>query len=392
MKTATIAAHASRSGTPGGPVVLPISQTAAYWFDDIDDYANAESGEGIRHTYARPSTETTSDFERAVAALEGAESGVAFASGTAAVVLSLLTLMRPGQSVVMPRDIFGGIHVALREELVPFGYRLCVLDFSDLEAVAAALDRNAGAIICESISNPLLRVENLAAIATLAERAGIPLVVDNTLATPCRRRPLEEGAQLVVHSASKFLSGHSDVVAGVAAGSAKLTAEIRKKVERFGANLGPFEAWLALRGIRTLPLRVNQGERSARVIADLLRASPYVSSVYYPRDSVLQRESNDAHDGIGAVVSFKLAAGRVGAERFVRALQLIRFVGSLGDVTTTVSHPVTTTHSKLPLELRADGIDESLLRISVGIEAVEDLTEDLRRALAASQPDIEDRR
>jgi cystathionine beta-lyase/cystathionine gamma-synthase len=366
--------------------VRPISQTAAYLYRDIDEYDKVEAGIVDGYTYARDGTESTSDLEAAMAELEGAASGVACASGTAAVVVALLSVLQPGQHVLVSKEVFGGIHVVLREEFSRLGFGLCIIDLADLGELERMLsERPIGAVFCESVSNPLLRVEDLDGVAAVAKRHGIALVVDNTFATPCLCRPLDHGADLVVHSASKFLNGHSDVVAGIVLGSNDQIARVRRTVTRFGANLGSFEAWLVLRGLRTLCLRMERAGQNAANIAERLATTAGVTRVYYP-DAAGRRRLSQIECHLGGrvgLVSFEMAGGRDAAATLVRRLNLIPFVGSLGDVTTTISHPFTTTHRRLPDDIkRGAGISDSLLRLSVGIEALEDLLEDLEQAMA----------
>jgi cystathionine beta-lyase/cystathionine gamma-synthase len=255
-------------------------------------------------------------------------------------------------------------------------------------AIFADLPEDTAVVLTETISNPLLGVADIPRLAAAAHRVGAKLVVDNTFATPYHCRPLALGADLSIHSATKFLSGHSDLVAGVASGTAGVIAPIRAAIKTFGATLGPFEAWLALRGLRTLHLRMARHAENALAVARFLEAQPAVGAVRYPGlpshpHHAIAREI--LMHGCSGMVSFELAGGQPAVERFLERFRLIRFAASLGDVSTTVSHPATTSHRGLSAEARrAAGIGGGLLRLSVGIEAAGDIVVDLGRGLAAA--------
>jgi cystathionine beta-lyase/cystathionine gamma-synthase len=387
MHPETIAVHSGRPAGNGGPLVPPIAIANAYGFDDISSYDDVESGRSAGYTYSRDGSPTSEALERAVAELEGGSAAAALSAGVAAISMTLLALLPRRGTVVASPEIFGGTNTMLREVLQPLGFDVRWVDFGQLARVEAELGScppGQTVVICESISNPHLRVPDLAGLASIAHAAGAVLVVDNTLATPLFCRPLAHGADVVVHSASKYLGGHADLVGGLAVGSPALVEAIRLLAIRLGARLDPFAAWLALRGLRTLPLRMREAARNAQVVAETLARHPLVETVLYPGLSAEPVVGQILPGGHGAMVSFVLRDGADAARTFVDSLQMIRFVGSLGDVATSVSHPATTSHRRLTPAQRNDlGITEGFLRLSIGIEASEDIIADIERALGA---------
>ena len=254
-----------------------------------------------------------------------------------------------------------------------------MVDLEDRASLQRALD-GAGLLLCETVTNPLCRVPDLDALAELARRAGVPFLVDNTFATPILCRPLEHGATAVVHSATKYLGGHSDLVAGVLAAPAPVVAAAKARAVRFGTTLGPFEAWLALRGLRTLGLRVRRQSANADELARALPEMPGVTAVHRPGG---ERVARLLPEGAGGMLSFDLAGGRDAVQRLLDRLQLVRFAASLGGVETTVSHPELTSHRGLTAEERRRlGISAGTVRVSTGIEAPQDIVADFAQALA----------
>jgi cystathionine beta-lyase/cystathionine gamma-synthase len=370
---ATLAARGVRAEPPGHelgrPSSEPIYQTAVFDFPDIAASEPAlDHGEG--YAYARYGRPNETSLASSVAALEGAEAAVATSSGTAAVLCAVLVATRPGDLVLCQRDAYGGTRLLLERELTQFGRKLELVDAYEPAKVADGLSRGARFVLVETLSNPLLREVDVAALAWHCRSYTAQLCVDNTFATPVLRRPLSLGADLVLHSATKFLGGHHDCVVGVLAGPAPAIAEARGLVTRLGLNAPAFDAWLAARGMRTLHLRIERAEQNARTLAEKLRAHPHVRSVHYP--------------SWGAVLTFELE-DRAAAERLVRACPQIHYAPSLGGVETTLAHPATSSHRSLaPAERAALGIGDGLLRLSLGIEDADDLWSELARGLTKS--------
>jgi cystathionine gamma-synthase len=368
MKLDSRAVHAGRELRSRAPLGPPIVQTSVYVFKDLEDYDAVAGGEDAGHIYARNSNENVAMLESAVATLEGAEAGVATGSGMAAILLGILALApRPGP-VVVAGDSYGTTLALLRSDLQPLGYEPRVIDAGDLDATRAAV-RDSVLLIAETISNPLCRLADLPALAKIAREARAPLLVDNTFATPMLCRPLEAGATAVVHSVTKFIGGHSDLVAGVLVGAAPEMSAARGRAIRLGTTLGPFEAWLALRGLRTLPLRIARQSANAARLAEALGAMRGVERVHYP--------------GTGAMLAFDLAGGQAAVQRLLDRLQMVLFAASLGGVETTVSPSALTSHRSLtPEERERIGIRPGTVRVSVGIEDADDIVADFVQALA----------
>ena len=385
MKPDTIAVHGGRAIRARESLAPPIAQAAVQVYDSLEDYDLVASGELPGHYYGRTSNETTALLEAAVAALEGAPAGVAAASGMAAIMLGIFGLCPEPAPVVLPIDVYGTTLTLLRRDLAPLGYAARVTDLDDEPALARALD-GAGLVICEAVTNPVCRVTDLDLVCRAAGAAGVPVLVDNTFTTPVLLRPLEHGAQASVHSATKYLGGHSDLVAGVLVGMEAAIAEARSRGVRMGTTLGPFEAWLALRGLRTLGLRVRRQSANALTLASEVRDLPGVSAVHHPglADSPYrERAGRLLPEGTGGMWAFDLAGGRDAVQRLLDRLRLVRFAASLGGVETTVSHPVIASHRGWSAQdLAALGIGPGTVRVSTGIEDLEDLVADFTQALA----------
>ncbi len=314
---------------------------------------------------------------------------MAFASGMAAIHAALLAVgARAGSAVVAAQDLYGATHALLDQLMRSQGVTVCFVDVADLEAVeAACVELEPVALLVETISNPLLKVANLPALADIVHRLGAVLLVDNTFATPCLVQPLKLGADMVIHSATKYLGGHGDVLGGIVVTSQARRAELFEVLKLTGGNLGPQEAWLVLRGVKTLPLRMRQHCENALAVARWLEAHPRVSRVYYPglpshpQHTIAERLFEGC--GYGGMVSFDLAgADQREVFRFFESLRLCLPATTLGDVCTLVLYPAHSSHRALSPEDRARiGIGDGLVRISVGIEAVEDIIGDLEQAL-----------
>jgi len=384
MKPDSRAVHAGRELKARDPLAPPIVQTAVYVYDDLDDYDAVARGESPGHVYARNSSENPDWLERAVAELEGAETAVATGSGMAAILLALLALAPRPSPLLVQKELYGVTLALLRQDFEPRGYELRYADFADLEAVRAGLP-GAALAICETITNPLCKVVDLPAVCGLASGLGVPVLVDNTFASPVLFRPLEHGATAVVHSATKYLGGHSDLTAGVVASGSGLAGDIRARGVRMGTTLGPFEAWLALRGLRTLGLRMARHSASSLRLAEGLAGLAEVERVHHPLLEGSPWEATARRllpAGSGGMMAFDLAGGRDAVQRMLGRLRMVRFAASLAGVETTISYPDLTSHRALPPEERlALGITPGTVRVSVGIEDAEDVLEDFRQAI-----------
>jgi cystathionine beta-lyase/cystathionine gamma-synthase len=339
--------------------------------------------------YGRWGTENHRQLEMAVAALEGCGQarpleGLAVASGMAAIAVALLTEMSAGDHLVAAHDCYGTTLTFLRDDLSRFGLRHSVVDVQDLDAVKAAIEDRTRFILCELGTNPMVRVPDLKALAAIARDAGALLLVDNTVPTPALCRPLQWGADVVVHSATKNLSGHADVIGGLVIGRPAWLEGARALARTFGPTLGPFDAWLTLRGLRTLAVRMERHSANALELARHLQRHSAVRRVFYPalEDSpFFERARQLLPDGAGALFSFELE-DQGAANRMVRRLKLARLMPSLGHVATTISHPLSTSHRGLDAAaLERAGISPGLLRCSAGLESIEDLVEDFDQAL-----------
>jgi len=373
---ATRAVHAGQAPDPlAGAVMTPIYQTSTYIQDGL--------GRNKGYEYARTRNPTREALERNVAALEGGRHGFAFGSGLAAVD-TVLKLLSAGDHVVCGENVYGGTHRQMTHIWARLGLTFTFVDGGELSEVKAAITKQTKIVYAETPTNPMMRLCDLAATGEIAHRAGALFVVDNTFATPCFQRPLELGADIVLHSTTKYLNGHSDMVGGLLITTRDDLAErIGFLQNSSGAVPGPFDCWLALRGTKTLALRMRQHDASGRRIADWLSKHPKVEKVYYPG-----LPSHPQHElacrqmaGFGGMLSIEL--GDVGrARRMVERTKIFVLAESLGGVESLVGHPASMTHASVPPELkRKMGLTDSLVRLSVGIEDVEDLIADLDQAL-----------
>jgi cystathionine gamma-synthase len=373
----TRAIHAGQAADPiTGAVVPPIYQVSTYLQDGV-----GESRGG--HDYSRTINPTRTALEECLAALEGAEHGFAFASGMAASDTVLRALCRPGDHVVIPDDAYGGTFRLVDKVLQPWGLEHSPVPLRDLDAVAAALRPGTTKLVwVETPTNPMLRIADLEAIATLAHDAGARLVVDNTFATPYLQQPMAFGADLVVHSTTKYLGGHSDVVGGAAlTNDAEVAATLGMHQNSMGAIAGPFDAWLVLRGVRTLAVRMERHCDNAEALVELLGAHPRVTAVHYPGLT-----SHEGHEvaarqmrRFGGMVSFQVDGGRAGAVEVCNRAKLFTLGESLGGVESLIEHPAEMTHQSVAGS--ALEVPEDLVRLSVGIESLDDLRADLLVAL-----------
>jgi cystathionine beta-lyase/cystathionine gamma-synthase len=354
-------------------------------FTDLEDYEAVARGEKPGHFYGRNSNSNREMLERAVAELEGAQAGVATASGMAALHGAILALAPKPTTIVATRELYGGTSALLRQDLEPAGYEIHFVELTDLDAVRRAIG-DAGLVIAETITNPLCRVADLAAIGAMAREGGVPFLVDNTFATPLLCRPLELGATAVMHSATKYLGGHSDLVAGLIVGDAATMGVARARSSRTGTPLGPFDAWLALRGLRTLDVRMRRHSENSLALARAMPSMAGVARVHHPllEDSPSYPvASRLMADGSGGMMAFDLAGGRGAVQRMIKRLALATFAASLGGVETTISYPEITSHRSMSPEERAElGVGPGIVRVSVGIEDPDDIVADFSQALS----------
>ena len=371
------------------PLTAPIYQNSVFEIESLEQVDDIYEGRQDGFIYSRDANPNVSILERVVADLEDADDAVAFSSGMAAVGVTLLALVESGDTVLAADALYGGTNLLLRQHLTRLGIGVEFVDATDLDAVEDALASQPKVTLIESITNPLLSLPDIEAAAELAHKQGTALIVDNTLATPALLRPLELGADVVIHSATKSLGGHSDVTGGVAAARADIAMQIRQSNSVWGSTPDPFAAWLIARGIRTLPLRVERACRNAMSAAAFLSDHPKVSAVYYPG-----LPGHPQHElaktmlvgGFGGMVSYDLRGGGEAASEFARALDMIKFAPSLGEARTTISHPAKTSHRSLTEDERAQsGISDGLIRMSCGLESSEDIIADLEQALQQIQ-------
>jgi cystathionine gamma-synthase len=378
VKPGSRAVHAGRDLSARSPLAPDLSPASVFVYTDLDDYDAVARGERPGHYYGRNSNANRDMLELAVADLEGAEAAVATSSGMAALHGAILALAPRPVTIVATRELYGGSAALLRQDLEPAGYEPLFVDLMDLDATRRAI-QHAGLVIAETITNPLCRVPDLDTIGDMCRERGVPLLVDNTFATPLLCRPLEHHATVVMHSATKYLGGHSDLVAGVIAGDAKTMGVARTRSSRTGTTLGPFDAWLALRGLRTLDVRMRRHSDNSLALARALRSMRGVTRVYHP---LLEGPNALLPHGSGGMMAFDLDGGRDAVQAMMRRFELVRFAASLGGVETTISYPEITSHRSLSVEERREvGVGPGTVRVSVGIEDADDIIGDFARAL-----------
>jgi len=377
MRFATRAIHAGQEPEPcTGAITTPIYQTSTF----------AQSAPGVHkgYDYSRTDNPTRTALQEALANLESAKYGLAFSSGMGATT-TLLLLLKNGDHVVSSRDVYGGTYRIFRRVLENFGLRFSFVETSDTRQIERAISRRNRLVWIESPTNPLLRITDIKVAANIAHRHRALCVVDNTFASPFFQRPLALGADLVVHSTTKYIAGHADVVGGAVCLNDRATYERLKFLQNAaGATPSPFDCFLTLRGIKTLALRMREHERNATRIAAFLKEHPRVRRVYYPGQAEHpgHRIAATQMTGFSGMVSFEVKGGLSEARRVLRRLKIFKIAESLGGVESLVELPAIMTHASIPREERKKaGLDDGLIRLSVGIEDVEDLLADLKRAL-----------
>jgi methionine-gamma-lyase len=371
-------------GLPGEPLNVPIVQTANFRFDSAEVYADVINERAEGYVYTRLGNPTVAAFESAMADLESGERAVAFASGMAAISSAVIAHVQAGDHVVSSEAIYGGTHGLMTGYLPRWGVEVTYVDTNDLGAVRAAMRSNTKVVYSETIGNPTLRVPDIAALSEIAHAGGALFMIDNTFASPYLCRPLEHGADVSIHSATKYISGHADTIAGVVIGSQALMAPVVKALHVIGGALAPLNAFLLLRGLKTLAVRMDRACSTAQRTAEFLAGHPKVACVHYPGlpshpdRAIVARQLS----GAGGMVAFEVAGGLEPAAKFQDRLELIAIAASLGECHTLVTHPASTTHRQYSkAEREAAGIADGFVRLSAGMEDPEDLIADIARAL-----------
>ena len=381
--------HAYDPAENQGALVPPLHLSATYAFPSVEYGAQCFSGEVKGYFYSRIANPTLDLLEQRIATLEGAEAGVAFGSGMGAISATLWTLLSAGDEIVADTTLYGCTYSLLQHGLSRFGVSVRYVDMTDPEQLRAALGPKTRVVYFETPANPNMRLVDIEAVAAIAHAAGALVVVDNTYCSPYLQRPITLGADVVVHSATKYLGGHGDLTAGLVASSAELAQRIRLVglKDMTGAVMSPHDAHGVLRGLKTLHLRMERHCDNAQAIAEMLAAHPLVSVVHYPglADSPQHALAQRQMDRFGGMLAFELHGGIEAGRRFMNALRLVTRAVSLGDAETLAQHPASMTHSTYtPEERAAHGISEGLIRLSAGLEHIDDILVDLRQALAVA--------
>lgn len=382
----TLAVRAGQLRSPEGEHSEALFLTSSYVFANAAEAAARFSGEAEGNVYSRYTNPSVRTFEQRIAALEGAEQAVATASGMAAILSTCMALLRTGDHLVCSRSVFGTTTVLLNKFLAKFGVTTTFVELTDIDAWREAIGPSTRLLLLETPSNPLCEIGDLAALADLARSRGVLLAVDNCFCTPALQRPLDWGADIVIHSATKYLDGQGRCLGGVVLGRAELMAEVLGFIRSAGPSLSPFNAWVFTKGLETLRLRMDAHSASAQALAEWLAGHPAVERVFYaglpdhPGHELARRQQR----AFGGVLSFRVRGGREQAWQVIDATRILSLTANLGDAKTTIVHPATTTHGRLSdAEKARAGITENLIRVAVGLEALDDIRGDLARGLDA---------
>jgi cystathionine beta-lyase/cystathionine gamma-synthase len=385
QRAATAAVHAGEVHHGlGGPVATPVVQTSTFTFESVEEMKRWAEGRSRADIYTRYGNPTLRVAEAKLAALEGAEAALVTASGMAAIASTLLTLAGAGEEIIASLQLYGGTYRLMRDYLPRFGLRVHYVD-NDLRGAERLVNARTRVLYTETPTNPTLRLVDLRQAAMLARRYRLTSVMDNTFATPVLQRPLEYGFDLVCHSATKYLGGHSDIIAGAVAGRRALVEKIRQTVIHLGGSMDPWAGYLLIRGIKSLEPRVRRQAETALAVARFLERHPKVARVHYPGlpshpDHRLARRQMD---GFGAMLAFDHKDGLAGARRFCRRIRVFLLAASLGGVESLAVLPIYTSHYKMSAkELAAAGVAPGTVRLSIGLEDPADLIADLKQALA----------
>jgi cystathionine beta-lyase/cystathionine gamma-synthase len=387
FSTRALRAASRAPSAPQAPINVPIYQTSTFEVASAEELAELLEFSRPGHSYTRYSNPTHAALEAALAELEGAEACHVTASGMAAIHAAILSTVRAGDDIVIPRAVYGGVVGLAQAVLERTGIGVTAVDTTDASAVEAAIGERTRLLWLETISNPTTAVCDIAALTQMAHRHGVAVVVDNTFASPYLANPLSLGADLVVHSTTKYIGGHSDITGGAILGREERVAAARRIVINVGGNAQPLEAFLALRGLKTLALRMDRHSANALAVACALEGSAGVAAVLYPglashpQHELAQRTLRDGR--AGGMLSIDLAGGRTAGERFLDRLQVAVHATSLGSAETLCSHPASSSHRQLSTdELRMAGLTPGMVRVSIGLEDPEDLIADLAAAAA----------
>jgi methionine-gamma-lyase len=382
---ATLAIHAGEERVRiGAPVGTSVSRTANFTFASTEEMKRWAEGKSSAYIYSRYGNPTLAIAEKKIAALEGAEDAVVTASGSAAISSALLSVLRAGDEVIATRQLYGGSYRVLRDIFPKYAISVRLIE-ADLAGIEKLVSPRTKAFYVETPTNPTLRLVDLHKAVAFAREWGLISVIDSTFATPVLQKPLEMGFNIVVHSASKYLAGHSDVIAGVAAGSAALIKNVRANVIQLGGSMDPEAAFLLIRGMKTLEVRIERQCKTAMAVAKYLEKHPKVARVHYPGlpSHPDHRLAKRQMRGFGAMLAFDLKGGLSAARRFCDRVRVFLLAASLGGVESLVVLPIYTSHYNMSLpELRAAGVQPGTVRVSVGLEDPQDLLDDLRQALA----------
>lgn len=388
---ATKQIHTAHIDIPGiNPLAMPIFQSSTFVFDNTKQGASRFSGEESGYIYTRLGNPNANQIAQKLAVLENAEAGLVMGSGMGAITTVMWTALKAGDHLLADDSLYGCTFSFFTHGLTRYGVEVTLVDFRDIELVKANIRPNTKVVYFETPTNPNLKLIDIEKVAKVAHsyKSDIKVIVDNTFCTPYIQRPLDLGADVVVHSATKYLNGHGDVIAGMAAGSAEFISECNLfgLKDMTGAVIGPFEAYLIGRGMKTLDIRVKRHSENAMAVAKYLESNPKVKRVYYPGlESHPQHELaiRQMRNGFGGIISFELNATKEESEKFINSLKLCTLAVSLGDAETLIEHPASMTHSTYtPEALAAAGIGESLIRLSVGLEDPEDIIKDLEEGLS----------
>ncbi len=382
----TRAIRAGITRTPEGEHSEPIFATSSFIFESAEDAAEKFLGQEGANVYSRYTNPTVRMLEQRLAALEQGEVAVATASGMAAILSVCMAFLQSGDRVVCSRDVFGSTVGLFHNYMSKFGVDVCFVPLTDFEAWEREVTSSTKLVFCESPSNPLCEVADLKRLADLTHRVGAKFVVDNCFCTPALQTPLALGADIIIHSATKYLDGQGRVLGGAAVGSAQDMAAVTAFVRTCGPAMSPFNAWVVLKGLETLFLRMEAHSHNAQKLAEWLVSNPQVLKVHYAGLADHQGHSlaSMQQSHYGGVLSFEIKGGRDAAWRFINGTELMSLTANLGDVKTTIVHPATTTHGRLSDEQRSEaGIAEGLIRIAVGLEHFDDLRKDCDRGFGA---------
>ncbi|MCL1080300.1 aminotransferase class V-fold PLP-dependent enzyme [Parashewanella spongiae] len=382
---ATKAIHAGRNKTTHGDLVSPLHQSATFAFDSVEQGGARFSGDESGYIYTRLGNPTTTELELKMAELEGAESAAATASGMAAVSAALLANLQVGDHLIASRTVYGCSFALMTHQFARFGIEVSLVDFADMRTVEAAIRPNTKVVYCETPVNPHLEVFDLKELTRISREYELVSIVDNTFMTPLLQRPLDLGIDMVIHSATKYLNGHGDVIAGIVCGKNEIMNKVKYEILKdIGGVISPHDAWLILRGLKTLDVRIQRHCDSAEKVAEFLEGHSKVAKVYYP--GLLSHQGypflGNQMSRSGGVIAFELNDNFANTVKFVNQLELFTIAVSLGDAESLIQHPASMTHSPYTTEARLEsGITDNLIRISVGLEAVEDIINDLRIGL-----------